>query len=217
MKTFLFQGDSITDSGRRGDELGGGSYGYPTFVEGMLGAKYPNVFKFVNKGVSGNRSVDMFARVKRDTVNFKPDILTVLIGVNDVWHELRDNAMVERNGIDADSYFTYYDMFISFVRKMSPQTEIIILEPFVLKASGTEKYWSVFRREVAKRAEKARNLAEKYGLSFIPLQETFDKLSESAPASHWLADGVHPAPAGHCVIAKKIVAAVESEYAEILK
>ncbi len=216
MKTFLFQGDSITDAGRRRDEIGGGSYGYPTFVAGMLGAKYPNAFKFVNKGVSGDRSVDMLARAKRDTVNFKPDILTVLIGVNDVWHELQDNDM-NRNGIDADTYFTYYDMFVSYVRKMCPQTKIFILEPFVLKACATERCWNVFSREVAKRAEKAHELAEKYGIIFVPLQKTFDELSETAPASHWLEDGVHPAAAGHCVIAQKIVEAVECECPEMLK
>lgn len=216
MKTFLFQGDSITDAGRRRDDLGGGSYGYPTFVAGMLGTKYPNAFKFVNKGVSGDRSVDMLARIKRDTVNFKPDILTVLIGVNDVWHELQGDAM-NRNGVDADMYFTYYDMFAEYVCKMSPDTKIFIMEPFVLKARATEAHWDVFSREVAMRAEKAKMIAEKHSLTFIPLQETFDKLSETAPASHWLEDGVHPAPAGHCVIAEKIVAAVEENCPELLK
>ena len=195
MKTFLFQGDSITDAGRRRDEYGKDSYGYPTFVEGILGAKYPN------------------ARIKEDAINYKPDVLTVLIGVNDVWHELGGR----RNGIDADLYFTYYEMFVTQVMKMCPKTKIFILEPFVLKASATEKDWNIFKNEVHLRAVKAKELAEKYSLPFIPLQETFDGLPETAPADHWLKDGVHPAPAGHYVIAEKIVAAVEKNCPELLK
>ena len=213
MKTFLFQGDSITDAGRRRDEYGKDSYGYPTFVEGILGAKYPNAFDFINMGVSGNRSVDMLARIKEDAINYKPDVLTVLIGVNDVWHELGGR----RNGIDADLYFTYYEMFVTQVLKMCPKTKIFILEPFVLKASATEKDWNIFKNEVHLRAVKAKELAEKYSLPFIPLQETFDELTETAPADHWLKDGVHPAPAGHYLIAEKIVAAVEKNCPELLK
>lgn len=213
MKTFLFQGDSITDADRRRDELGGGSCGYPTFVEGIMGAKYPDAFRFVNKGVSGDRSIDMLARIKRDVIRFKPDVLTVLIGVNDVWHELQN----DHNGIDAGTYYTYYEMFLTQVMKMCPQTKIFILEPFVLRACATEERWDVFRREVLMRAEKAKALAEKYSLTFIPLQEMFDGLAEKALASHWLADGVHPAAAGHFMIAEKIIAAVEESCPEMLK
>lgn len=213
MKTFLFQGDSITDAGRHRDEIGTGSYGYPTFVAGMLGAKYPNAFNFVNMGVSGDRSIDMLARIKRDGINHKPDIMTVLIGVNDVWHELQSG----RNGIDADMYYAYFDMFLSQMKKMRPEIKIFVLEPFVLRASATDSHWDVFSREVAMRAEKAKMLAEKHSLVFIPLQETFDRLAENAPVEHWLQDGVHPAPAGHCVIAEKIVAAVEANCPEMLR
>lgn len=213
MKKFLFQGDSITDAGRRRDKKGGESYGYPTFVAGILGEKYPQAFDFYNMGVSGDRSVDMLARVKRDVIAINPDVLTVLIGVNDVWHELQN----DRNGIDADTYYTYYDMFLTQIEAMCPQTKIFILEPFILKACATEENWNVFRREVEMRAEKAKALAEKHSLTFIPLQEMFDKLTEKAPASHWLQDGVHPAPAGHYIIAETIIEAVEKHCPEMLK
>ena len=83
---------------------------------------------------------------------------------------------------------------------MLPDIEIFILEPFVLKASATEKKWGVFRRETEMRAESARAVAEKFGLTFIPLQDKFDEASKLMPPTYWAADGVHPTPMGHELI-----------------
>ena len=203
MKTFLFQGDSITDAGRDRDEIGKGSRGYPTFVEGKLGVLYPNELSFVNMGVSGDRSVDMYARIKRDFINIKPDYATILIGVNDVWHELNDDP----NGVADEKYYRIYCDFIAEVLEELPDCKIMILEPFVLKGSGTQGYYEVFRAEIEKRAASARKVAEKFGLTFIPLQEKFDALTRLAPPSFWLADGVHPTAAGHEIIAEAVVEA----------
>ena len=203
MKVFLFQGDSITDAGRNRDETGKGSRGYPTFVEGKLGVLYPNELSFYNKGVSGDRSVDMYARIKRDFINLKPDYATILIGVNDVWHELNDDP----NGVADEKYYRVYRDFLAEVLDAVPDCKIMILEPFVLKASGTEGRYDVFRPEVEKRAASARRLAEQFNLTLIPLQQRFDELTRLAPPSFWLADGVHPTAAGHEIIAEAVVEA----------
>ena len=76
----------------------------------------------------------------------------------------------------------------------------MILEPFVLKASATKEQWDIFRTETLGRAERARQVAERNGLLFIPLQERFDKAARTAPEDFWLRDGVHPTPAGHAMI-----------------
>lgn len=202
MKTFLFQGDSITDAGRdRGNECGYGT-GYPNTVASVLGAKYPGEFVFRNKGVSGDRVVDMYARIKRDVINYKPDYLTILIGVNDVWHEFHDSP----NGVDNDKYFRIYCMFIEEILHMCPGIKIAVLEPFVLEGPGPGDNWGNFRHEVEKRAASAKAVAEKYGLDFIPLQAKLDAaVSEKTPANYWLADGVHPTAAGHGLIANEII------------
>ncbi len=207
MKTIVFQGDSITDAGRNRDNDNERGIGYPTLVSAELGLKYPGEFIFINEGISGNRIVDLYARIKRDIINRKPDYLTILIGINDVWHEIND-----RNGVDNDKFFRVYCNLIEEIKAMLPGIEIFILEPFVLKASATEKKWGVFRRETEMRAESAKAVAEKFGLTFIPLQEKFDEAEKKAEASYWLGDGVHPTAAGHEIIANEVVKALEKKF-----
>ncbi len=207
MKTILFQGDSITDAGRSRDNDNDRGTGYPTLVSAELGFKYPGEYKFINRGISGNRIVDLYARIKCDFINIKPDYLTILIGINDVWHELGG-----RNGVDNKKFFKVYCDLIEEIKAMLPDVKIFILEPFVLEACATEDKYNVFRKETEMRAVSAKVVAEKYGLTFIPLQEKFDKATEKAEPSYWLGDGVHPTAAGHELIAKELVAALEKAF-----
>jgi len=202
MKTFIFQGDSITDAGRNRDDIASLGQGYPNVVGSIIGAKKPGEYRFQNEGVSGDRVIDMYARIKRDCLNYNPDILTILIGVNDVWHEFHN----EPNGIDNDKYFRLYCEYIEEVKRMLPDIRILIIEPFVLRESGTTAHWGSFRKEVEKRAASAKKVAERYGLEFLPLQKKLDDLvTEECPVSYWLRDGVHPTPAGHGFIANEII------------
>lgn len=191
---ILFQGDSITDVGRARDNDINLGRGYPHLIKSALGFECPEDHEFFNRGISGNRVVDLYARIKCDIINLKPDVMSILIGVNDVWHELNPECP---NGVDADKYFKIYDMLIEEVKAELPNIKIIILEPFVLRASATDEKWDVFSTEVKKRAVMAKKIAEKHNLTFIPLQEGFDKLAEKAEASYWLSDGVHPSAMGH--------------------
>lgn len=180
MKSILFQGDSITDAGRSRENDANTGVGYPTLVGGELGLKYPNQYKIYNRGISGNRIVDLYARIKVDIINLKPDIMSILIGVNDVWHEFGS-----QNGVDADKYYKVYSMLIEEVKEALPDVGIMIMEPFVLKASQTENTeecpdkWNIFNAEVKKRAVKAKEIARKYDLPFISLQDKFDEACTS--------------------------------------
>lgn len=204
MKTILFQGDSITDAGRSRENDANAGFGYVTLVKGELGFNYPNEYEMYNRGISGNRVIDVYARMKKDIIKLKPDIMSILIGVNDVWHEIN-----RQEGIDADKYFKIYSMLIEEVKEALPDVKIMIMEPFVLKASATEdteecpNKWDLFSTEVKKRAEKAKEIATKYDLPFIPLQEKFDEAAKLAPNNYWLADGVHPTTAGHEIIKRE--------------
>ena len=198
MKTILFQGDSITDAGRSWEDNSNLGLGYPTLVKAELGFDYPGQYTFYNRGISGNRVVDLYARIKADIINLKPDIISILIGVNDVWHEINWH-----NGVDAEKYYKIYAMLIEEIQDALPESKIMILEPFVLKASATEADWDYFCSEVQKRAKKAREIAEKYHLTFVPLQEKLDQAAAVCPADYWLGDGVHPTTIGHELIKRE--------------
>ncbi len=202
MKRVLFQGDSITDAGRdreNGYNLGNG---YPNLVAAELGFEKPGQYEFINRGIGGNRSIDLLARIKIDGINLKPDIMSILVGVNDVWHDLG-----LKNGVDSETYELYYDLMVSQILKSLPKIKLIILEPFLLKGLRTEEEWDTFRSETEKRAAASRRIAEKYDLPFVPLMQKFDEAEKRAPSDVWLLDGVHPTAAGHELIAREWIAA----------
>lgn len=205
MKKILFQGDSITDAGRSREINSQMGIGYPTLVAAKLGYDHPGNYEFLNRGISGNRVVDLLARVKIDTINLAPDVMSILIGVNDVWHELS-----RENGICAEKYEVLYNMLIDDIIEALPNIKIMILEPFVLKASATEESWAYFRSETEKRAVCAKCVAQKHGLTFVPLQDKFDAAAKLAPASYWLSDGVHPTSAGHELITRAWIEAFQN-------
>ena len=207
MKTFLLQGDSITDAGRSRENDAARGYGYATLVAAKLLFDHPGQFSVINRGISGNRVVDLYARIKKDFINLRPDYLSILIGVNDVWHEYA----AEPNGVSDERYFKVYDLLIEELRAELPDTKIYILEPFVLKGAGTEAHWEEFDREVRLRAKSAKKIAEKYNLTFIPLQDKFDAMCEKCEVSYWLWDGVHPTAAGHELIARSLIEAVKKD------
>ena len=204
MKTILFQGDSITDCGRHRERHEFVGDGYVQLVKAQLGYECPEEYEFQNRGIGGNRIVDVYARIKTDIINVKPDVMSMLVGVNDVWQELN-----EQNGVDAEKYEKIYCMMIEEIKEALPNVKIMIMEPFCLRASATDNTeeepdrWNKFQKEVQKRAEKARKVADKYQLPFIALQDEFDKLSELATNTYWLRDGVHPTQMGHELIKRE--------------
>ncbi len=198
MTKILFTGDSITDAGRNReipDIIWGMGLGYPLLVKGKLNHDNPGKYEIINRGISGNRITDLYARIKVDLINLKPDVLSVLIGINDVWHEIEAN-----NGVDAEKFEKIYDMFLSEVKEALPNIKIILLGAFVTNCTATEKCWDTFITEAKKRAESTKRLAEKHGAVFVPLQESFDEAIEKMPEPYWTLEGVHPTEAGHQLI-----------------
>ena len=193
---ILFFGDSITDMGRsreRTDVFGLGE-GYVFYATGDLKREDPSI-EIINRGISGNRIVDLYARIKSDVWNLNPDVLSILIGVNDVWHEIGS-----QNGVELDRFIKIYDMLITDTLKVLPNLKIILCEPFVLKGCATEENYERFL-EVKEYAKAVKALAEKHSLEFVPLQDAFDKAAEKSCAEYYLYDGVHPDAAGARLIA----------------
>ena len=201
-KIIVFQGDSITDAGRTKDNDFNPGFGYADMVMGELGLQHPYAYEFYNRGISGNRVVDLYARMRRDMIHLKPDVMSVLIGINDVWHEY-----VWQNGVEADRFERIYAMMIEDLRKALPDLKLMLLEPFVLPGCNTTSTpehpnrWEYFWEETTLRREAVKRLAEKYGCVFVPLQQRFLDANADAPSQdYWLRDGVHPTPAGHALI-----------------
>ena len=209
---ILFQGDSITDCGRARLEITDPGYprtglgpGYPYLIATRLLCDRGRDFQFYNFGISGNRIVDLYARWKADCINLRPDILSVLIGVNDTWHE-----KARRNGVEVPRYEQFYRMLMDWTLKELPDIGIVLLEPFVFPFGAVSEDWL---DEIAQRGEVVRRIANDYHAVFVPLQSVLNNALNVAPQEHWLADGVHPMPAGHQLIADAWLKAAKLELA----
>lgn len=204
MKTFLFQGDSITDVGRVRDWEGHLGAGYPAMAAGKIARNHPGEFLFVNKGISGERSTGLYARCMFEMRECNPDYMSVLIGVNDVWHALGNGDVVRPK-----RYEQLLSMLVEDALEVFPDLKIAILEPFVLMGTATEGNREAFDTNVRAVAKIAKQIADRYGLIFVPLQDKFDALASATKAEDWLYDGVHPSVGGHEMIAAELVKALE--------
>ena len=200
-KRILFQGDSITDFGRDRNDFYGMGNGYANLVKAALGTDNPNEYEFINRGISGNRIVDLYARIKADFINLKPDYASIYIGVNDAWHEIGS-----QNGVDTKKFETIYTMLIDEVKAACPNIKLIIIAPYVLEGTSTRDTEEIpdrlerFRKDVAEKAEVCKKIASKYNLPLIELQPAFDEACKKAQPSYWAYDGVHPTACGHEII-----------------
>ncbi len=205
---ILFQGDSITDANREtmdGFDLYNKGHGYATLVSAELGLDYPNKYEFVNRGISGNKVSDVYARIDRDIISLKPDFISILIGVNDVWHGL-DYI----NFVNVSRFEKIYSVLIEDIKEALPDVKIMLMGPFLLKGTATEENWNAFRSGVEKIAVSAKNVADKFGLPFVPLMEKFDEAAKIAPPEYWTRDGVHPTASGHEIIKREWIKAFKN-------
>src|SRR5437016_6142248 len=198
---ILFQGDSITDAGRdRGvadpnaaRALGSG---YPLLVAAAaLAARPDRGLRFYNRGVSGNKVPDLAARWAADTVALAPDVLSILIGVNDFWHTLTGGYTGT-----VDDYEHQYAALLDDTGRALPRARLIVLEPFVLRCGAVDERWFP---EFDQRRAAAERIAGRAGAAFVPLQRVFNDLARRSTPQYWAADGVHPTPAGHAAIAEQ--------------
>ena len=200
-KTVLFQGDSITDAGRDrkrqhandGRSLG---RGYPHIVASGLLTEHPaHGFQIHNRGISGNKVPDLQKRWKEDCLDLKPDVLSILIGVNDIWHKLNG-----RYDGTVETYDQGYRDLLKQTQDALPETKIVICEPFVLRCGAVTDKWFP---EFDQRREVAVEIAEDLKLTLVPFQQMFNKaVTDDVPPSYWAGDGVHPSVAGHGLMAK---------------
>jgi lysophospholipase L1-like esterase len=204
----LFQGDSITDAGRNKSDssfntarvLGSG---YPMLAGAALLEKYASLsLKIYNKGISGNKVFQLAERWDKDCLEIKPDILSILIGVNDIWHKLNG----QYNGT-VEIYKKDYIALLERTKKELPGVKLIVCEPFAvpgIKAVDDKWYPEFYGYQKA-----ALEISDQFGATFVPYQKIFDEAKKQAPGIYWTEDGVHPTLAGAQLMAAAWLEAIK--------
>lgn len=199
---ILFQGDSITDAGRNKNSPvanEGLGRGYPNFIAEALRGDYPDLdLQIHNRGISGNKVPDLDRRWQADCIDIAPKILSILIGVNDIWHKL--NGRYEGT---AESYRDGFAALLDRTRKALPETTFVICEPFVLMSGTVKENEDKWFPEFTTRRTYAKEVATDAGAIWVPFQTMFDDAVAAGTEPKALAgDGVHPTPEGHQLMAK---------------
>ena len=190
---ILFQGDSITDGnrGRNADPNHILGHGYAFIIAARHGAAFPAAkLDFMNRGVSGNTVLDLEKRWQGDTLDLKPDILSILIGVNDAGHN-----------VPLDEYERVYDKLLTDARAANANIRFVLCEPFMLAAGEKADAQTERRENVKQRQVIVAKLAEQHHAALVHFQRVFDEACNRAPADHWIWDGVHPTYSGHQLMA----------------
>jgi lysophospholipase L1-like esterase len=200
--TVLFQGDSITDAGRSRENDAELGRGYANMVAAWFGMQCPaKHVRFLNRGIGGNRVKDLQGRWQQDCIDLKPDVVSILIGINDTWRRYDRNDPTSTEAY-ADGY---RDILLRTCRETDAQ--IIILEPFVLPVPDDRIQW---REDLDPKIQVARKLARECGAIYVPLDGLFAAACCRRAPAFWAADGVHPSQAGHALITKAWLEAAET-------
>ncbi len=199
--TILFQGDSITDAGRNKTNTTPNSVpmlgnGYAFLASGNLLMHHATKnLKIYNRGISGNKVYQLAERWDADCLQIKPNILSIMIGVNDFWHTLS-------NGYTGtiETYRTDYRKLLDRTKQALPDVKLIIGEPFAVNGikSVTDQWFPKFNEY----RQAAREIADSYDAVWVPYQSVFDEAQKTVPGSYWTADGVHPTLAGANLMAE---------------
>ena len=207
--TLLFIGDSISDYDRKrpvGEGLfNGWGTSYVANVGALLGCMYPEMgIRVKNVGISGNQVRDLDARWQTDVLDQKPDWVSVLIGINDVWRQF-DSPLLTEQHVPIEEYEATYEKLI--LETLPTAKGMILMTPFFMEPNKQDS----MRAMMDKYGAVVKKLAEKYNLVFVDLQAAWDKLFEYMHPCNIAWDRFHPNQTGHMYIAKQFLAAVGAE------
>lgn len=196
---ILFQGDSITDAGRDKRNYHHLGMGYPKFTAPLIEAAYPDVeFEFINFGISGNRTCELFDRLYPDCIAFQPDIVSILIGVNDVWHRYGPARIATQD----EQIETNYRSILKILKR-DTSAKILMLQPYT---EGEKQ--AHMRADVEKVKLIVNSLADEYADAYIKLDDLMHADENYGKPDYFTPDGVHPNPNGAAFIANLYVEAI---------
>ena len=201
---ILFQGDSITDGnrGRSADPNHILGHGYQFIVAARFGTQLAERdLTFLNRGISGNTVLDLEKRWDKDTLELLPDMLSVLVGVND-----------NSKGVAPELYEQTFDRLLAAVKAANPAVKLVLCEPFALRVGKKAEVWDEWFPGIVQRQQIVARLAAKHGAALVHFQAIFDAACQRAPAGYWIWDGVHPTYSGHQLMAEEWVRAVSERW-----
>ncbi|MGF6824389.1 acyl-CoA thioesterase-1 [Microbacterium sp. ZKA21] len=189
-RTILFFGDSITDAGRRNDpeQLGDG---YVRLIAARLADARPDL-RVVNRGIGGDRTGDLIARLDVDCIDENPDVVSILIGINDVWRRYDDD-----DATSAEQFEANLRTILTAIRERT-DAAIVILEPFLLPVTDKLR----FREDLDPKIEIERRLADEFGATFVPLDAVLAAAAQTDGPESIAGDGIHPTADGHRIVAE---------------
>ncbi|HKJ85439.1 MAG TPA: SGNH/GDSL hydrolase family protein [Spirochaetia bacterium] len=197
---IVFQGDSVTDAGRDRTSAAGLGGGYPALLASLLLAEHPELeLTIYNRGISGNRTRDLLSRWDDDCLALSPSVVSILIGINNVWRRYDSDDPTE-----AATFRKEYHELLDRTRAAGVR-EIIMLEPFLLPVPEDRRAW---REDLDPKITVCRELAAEFGARYVPLDGIFSAASTRVAPEYWAPDGVHPSVAGHGLIARSWMDAV---------
>lgn len=200
--TFLFQGDSITDGnrGRNNDPNHIMGHGYAFSIASRIGADFPAAgFSFYNRGISGNRIPDLEERWQKDTLDLKPDVLSLLVGINDA------AAVVEGKGgaQDLDAFEKGYRKLLLQCQNANSDILFVLGIPFVFPVGARKEHWEFWKNETLARAEVVRKAAKEFDAVLVDFDQVFQQAKDAAAIDYWVWDGIHPTVFGHELMARE--------------
>ena len=205
---ILFQGDSITDAGRNRAGFGANTgnilgHGYARLVADQLLETYPGSgLQIYNRGISGDRIRDLEDRWERDSLRLLPELISILIGVNDTW-----NYLFSGSGTSPEEFHQVYLRILQLTCRQLPSVHLVLCEPFLLITDQVDENWV---KDLDQRRAIVRGLAGEFGASYVPFQTALDEAAQKQPPSRLLDDGVHPTDQGHRVLAECWLNAVKA-------
>lgn len=190
---ILFQGDSITDAGRNRDDIHDLGGGYPKFAAKYMKEAFPDVdFEFIDLGISGNQTKDLVDRLESDFIDIQPDIVSIMIGINDTWHHAGDKSWIPNEVFEA--------RYRTVLEKIKTQTnaKIMIIEPFLVPVADKE----CFREDLDPKIQIIRRLAREYADVYLPTDGLLAAAYIGHEPTEYAGDGVHPSAMGAEFIGK---------------
>jgi lysophospholipase L1-like esterase len=172
-------------------------HGYAFLISANQAEAYPDLrVMYINRGICDNTSHDLLARWQADALDFRPDVISILIGVNDVLQRLRDNQ-----SFSIDDYESTYDKILSETVVAVPNAKIILGEPFFAPGKATLAQIDRWPGAIRQQNEVVDKLAQKYHAAVVHYPEMFERAYKRAPVDYWIWDGIHPTHAGHQLMA----------------
>ena len=186
MSKTVFIGDSVTDCGRLVEPPYGNGYVFNIAQSGRLAGE------IINVGTSGHRLVDLENRWNTDVLAHNPTLVSVAIGINEVWRRYDSN-----DPTSVEDFEERYRRVLT-ATKAHGNPELILCEPFLLEVRDEMKTW---REDLDPKIAVVHKMAAEFGAKLVSFDQRFKAIAQEIAMTELADDGIHPSKLGHEIIA----------------